>query len=550
MRRPHRRCSLRRSVRPSFLRRTGLWLVLCAPVVMSAVVLGSGHRAEAAVAVPLLGAAVGVSRRWPLAASSVPVLLGLWSGTGSLAPVYWGALAVFVFLAGSRPSAARPAPLSLAGAVLPVAGVLACACLTREPWDRPAAVLGRVSLELLVLLLLPWLLGRHRRRYTELISTGRRVAGLVASERRAVADRTRIAEQARIAGDMHDSLGHELTLLAVRAAALELNPALGPGGRAAAGELREAAAAATGRLREIVGVLGTEDRPAAGESLGALVEGARACGVAVSYAPSGEESADRITEGLPRTTALAVHRVVQGGLTNAVKHAPGAAVRVELARSGGRVGVAVVNEASRSGALPGVASGATGLVGLGERVRLAGGTLVSGPTPRGGFRVVAELPAESPAGPAANSGAGTGTGTVAVAVAGSWSDAVPEPAPSAVELERAGRQVRRLLALTVRAPLAVVAGALVLVVPASVAGSSFAVLDGGRYTRLTVGEPHADVSERLPAMTRGEPPSGAGEAPAGADCVYYSTAPMSSDAYRLCFTGGRLSSKAVVGPSS
>ncbi|MER5982407.1 histidine kinase [Streptomyces sp. NPDC001787] len=520
----------------------------------SAVCLGSGHRAEAAVAVPLLGAAVGVSRRWPLAASSVPVLLSLWSGTGSLAPVYWAALAVFSFLAGSRPSAARPAPVSLAGAVLPVAGVLAWCHLTREPWDRPAAMLGRVSLELLVLVLLPWLLGRHRRRYAELISTGRRVAGLVASERRAVADRTRIAERARIAGDMHDSLGHELTLLAVRAAALELDPALGPGGRASAGELREAAAAATGRLREIVGVLGAEDRPAARESLGALVEGARSCGVSVSYAPSGEGSADRITEGLPRMTALAVHRVVQEGLTNAVKHAPGAAVRVELTRSGGRVRAGVVNEAPASAGLPGVASGATGLVGLGERVRLAGGTLVSGPTPGGGFRVVAELPAESPSGPAADAGAGSGTGSWS----GSWTDSgtgsgsgtVPEPAPSAVELERAGRQVRRLLAQTVRAPLAVVAGALVLVVPASVAGSSFAVLDGGRYTRLTVGEPRADVSERLPAMTRGEPPSGAGEAPAGADCVYYSTALMSSDAYRLCFTGGRLSSKDVVGPSS
>ncbi|MFI8437689.1 sensor histidine kinase [Streptomyces sp. NPDC079020] len=507
----------------------------------SAIFLGSGHRAEAVVAVPLLGAAVGVSRRWPLAALSVPVLLGLWWGAGSLAPVYWAALAVFAFLAGSRPSATRPGPVSLAGAALTVAAVPACGYLTREPWDRPVTVLGRVSLELL-LLLLPWLLGRHRRRYAELLSTGRRVAGLVASERRAVADRARIAERARIAGDMHDSLGHELTLLAVRAAALELNPALGPGGRAAAGELREAAAAATGKLREIVGVLGTEDRSPAGESVGALVERARSCGVAVSYAPSGGEGTDRIAEGLPRMTALAVHRVVQEGLTNAVKHAPGAAVRVELARGGGRVRVGVVNGAPRSAGPPGVASGATGLAGLGERVRLAGGTLVSGPTPRGGFRVVAELPAQAPGRPAADAGGGTGSG--------SWSGTVPEPVPSAVELERAGRQVRRLLAQTVRAPLAVVAGALVLVVPASVAGSSFAVLDGERYARLTVGGPRAEMSERLPALPRGEPPSGAGGAPAGADCVYYSTALMSSDAYRLCFTGGRLSSKAVVGPSS
>ena len=84
----------------------------------------------------------------------------------------------------------------------------------------------------------------------------------------------------------------------------------------------------------------------------------------------------------------AAFRVVQEGLTNATKHAHGAAVGVRLAMAGGEAVVSVRN----AGPLRATAAGGHGLAGLSERVRLAGGVLHAGPTPDGGFEVTARLP--------------------------------------------------------------------------------------------------------------------------------------------------------------
>ena len=91
---------------------------------------------------------------------------------------------------------------------------------------------------------LPWLLGRYRRQYAELARTGWQLAERMEREQQAVADRTRLRERARIAGDMHDSLGHDLALIALRAGALEVDPRLDADRQAAAGELRAAAGTA------------------------------------------------------------------------------------------------------------------------------------------------------------------------------------------------------------------------------------------------------------------------------------------------------------------
>jgi signal transduction histidine kinase len=87
----------------------------------------------------------------------------------------------------------------------------------------------------------------------------------------------------------------------------------------------------------------------------------------------------------------AAYRVVQEALTNAGKHAPGAAVRVAVERPAGELALRVVNGApSRpAGDAPG---GGYGLVGLGERVRTLGGRLTAGPRLDGGFEVEAVIP--------------------------------------------------------------------------------------------------------------------------------------------------------------
>lgn len=494
-----------------------LWLVVCAPPFSVALGPGGRDAVVAAVGIPLLGGAVAFGRRWPLGALAVPVALSLLTDPEMLTPAYWAALAVFGYLAGSRTAVVRPA-LWFFGAAA-VAGLVLSGFVASDLWAWPTMLLT-----LLTSVVLPWLLGRYRRQYAELTATGWRLAERMEHEQQAVADRTRIRERARIAGDMHDSLGHDLTLIAVQAGVLEVDPTLDARQQAAVAELREAAGAATGRLREIIGVLRADDeappRAPSEESPEAVVERARASGVEVTLERSGA------TEDLPPMVALAVHRVLQESLTNAAKHAPSAAVRVGIERDGDALRLTVVNDPAPAGHLPGVASGGSGLIGLDERVRLAGGTLRADPTADGGFEVTAELPAAGAAPRTADT---------------------PRPTTSAKELELARRRIRRRLTQAVLTPLAVLAGILLLMLPLSLISSVFSVLDREVYDSLRIGQPRDEVESRLPDFTMDGPPDGAPATPRGQDCAYYSTRFMSGDGYRLCFDDGRLASKSVVG---
>jgi signal transduction histidine kinase len=183
-----------------------------------------------------------------------------------------------------------------------------------------------------------------------------------------LATQARLKERARIAADMHDSLGHELTLIAVRAGVLQMTGGLDERQRAAAGELRESAAAATERLREIIEVLRDPD------SIPDLIARSAAAGMTIRST----------VERLPADLEPVAYRVVREGLTNAAKHAPDAAVVVEVT---GRQ-VSVVNGPAAGNA--GLASGGIGLAGLRERVERAGGAFEAGPAD-GGFAVRARF---------------------------------------------------------------------------------------------------------------------------------------------------------------
>ena len=111
-------------------------------------------------------------------------------------------------------------------------------------------------------IVLPWAVGQYVRQLAELRDAGWELAQRLEREQDRAAGQVRIRERARIAADMHDSLGHELSLIAVRAAALQVTPGIGAEGRWAAGALRSAAESATDRLREIIGMLREEgDEP-------------------------------------------------------------------------------------------------------------------------------------------------------------------------------------------------------------------------------------------------------------------------------------------------
>ncbi|MFJ3580863.1 sensor histidine kinase [Streptomyces sp. NPDC090127] len=224
-----------------------------------------------------------------------------------------------------------------------------------------------------------------------------------------------------------------------------------------------------------------------GETVEEVVERARASGLRVELTRRGPDG------GTPAMADRAVHRLVVESLTNAAEHAPGAPVRVALERTASTVTVAVSSgpAARPAGGEPPArpASGGTGLVGLDERVRLAGGRLTHGARADGGFVVRAVLPLEP--------------GALAP-------EAVRPPAPTSVrERDRAAREVRRGLAQAVWIPLALVAALGVVMLVFGLWTQSRSFLDRDDYAGLRVGDALSADAERLPPHPLDGPPAGA-----------------------------------------
>ena len=231
-----------------------------------------------------------------------------------------------------------------------------------------------VLLILGVVVVLPWLAGRYRRQQALLVETERERVRQLEREQEHVAERARLAERGRVAADLHDSLGHELALIALRAGALELSPDLDAGYQRTAGEVRALAVSATDRLRQTIAMLRERDEvPPVAET----VEQARAAGMTVHV--------ERLAP-LPEIVDQAFRRVVREALTNAARHAPGAPVTITLAMRERGALLTVSNPADGPHG-----SGGSGLAGLRERVRLLGGRLDT-TCGDGRFDLTAEVP--------------------------------------------------------------------------------------------------------------------------------------------------------------
>jgi signal transduction histidine kinase len=220
------------------------------------------------------------------------------------------------------------------------------------------------------------------------------------AEHRLHVEQAREAERRRIAREMHDVLAHRVSLLSLHAGALEFRPdAPAEEVAEAAGVIRATARDALEELRQVIGVLREGADEGAPEppqptlaQIAALVDESRAAGVRVAL-----RFEARGDDAIPAALGRTAYRIVQEGLTNARKHAPGAAVEVAIAEQDGRgLVVAVVSRqlvgvaarAAREG-LPGAG---TGLIGLAERVALAGGQLQHGVDAHGDFVLRATLP--------------------------------------------------------------------------------------------------------------------------------------------------------------
>lgn len=238
-----------------------------------------------------------------------------------------------------------------------------------------------------------------------LVVGGSWAAGRIVRGRRAAAEREvrRQAERAldeqrlQIARDLHDIVSHNLSLIAVRAGvAAHVADADPQEARAALHAIEETSRAALTEMRRTLGVLRTGDAPLGPApgigDLGRLADDARRAGVDVDLAVHG---AGVLTEG----DQLTVYRVVQEGLTNAVRHAGPTTCRVSVVVDGDELRVEVVDdgraadgpgpEPTRTSPSP---SGGHGLNGIRERARLYGGSVEAGPQPDGGFAVRARLP--------------------------------------------------------------------------------------------------------------------------------------------------------------
>lgn len=220
-------------------------------------------------------------------------------------------------------------------------------------------------------------------------SAVRRRAVLAAEERRTEAI---ASERAKIARDLHDVVTHNVNVVVMQAMAasgvLDSDPARV---RAPLEAIESSGREALAEMRRMLGVLREDDdlllapQPGAGD-IGRLVESLRRGGQPVAG------RIDDLADELPDGMGMVLFRIAQEALTNAMKHARGAAVDVRVRRTAGDVQLEVVNGAGRSEPEP---SGARhGLIGMAERAALFGGRVECGPIADGGFRVLATLPLE------------------------------------------------------------------------------------------------------------------------------------------------------------
>jgi signal transduction histidine kinase len=376
---------------------------------------GNGHAVavDAAVGAGLV-AALLIRRIWPSLA--LPMVAGL--PASSIAAVF--VVPMLAYGAGGRISSTRRKVGVLAlGSVVGMAASLLFD-MNGRPWQL-GLLLAAVSV--IVLLLPPAAIG--------VIAAERRSRTRALEERNAVLEQAhrlgrtqaRLQERARIAGEMHDVLGHRLSLIALCAGALEVRSQDGTSDLSKEASLvRTTAKTALDELREVLGILRVDARPRDTEGpdddsgtradIAGLVEASRRAGLQVELRWSGDDLA-----GADARVRRAVHRVVREALTNAHKHAPGSQTQVGVERDATQVRVKVSSGVGGPAA-PRAPGTGLGLVGLEERVRLAGGTFSAGPRDGARFVVRARLPVVAPAFSAAASAEGSAEGAAGVSVRG------------------------------------------------------------------------------------------------------------------------------------
>jgi signal transduction histidine kinase len=321
---------------------------------------------------------IAVRSRFPVAVAGLVSVLAVSQAlfAGGASGTLW---ALVVFLVSAYTVAAeRDEGWASVGLALVLGGQFLCEWLDHGsdyPFDT--LVFGGV-----------WLFGRGTRSW-------RNEATYAEQHQRDLARLAVADERTRIARELHDVVAHSLSVIAVQADAAEAALAKEPD-RASAPmrAIRDSASDALVDMRQLLHVLRTDDEPdglspARGiKDLSQLVAGMRESGLPV-------RAEIRADGALPAGLEMAVFRIAQEALTNVRKHAGDVGTRLLVARDGDVLRVEVRNEApSVAPALGTSLSTGHGLIGARERVLAAGGTLEAGPTPSGGFELLARLPVD------------------------------------------------------------------------------------------------------------------------------------------------------------
>ena len=306
-------------------------------------------------------------RRWPVHIAVITALVSVVSG-GSGGPA---AVAMFTVAVHRRTSTAfAVAALNVgAGALLVVL----------RPQHQALWVALAIGVGIIAVITAWGMFVRARR---QLIWTLRERAERAEAEQRLQAEQARRAERTRIAREMHDVLAHRISLLALHAGALELRPDLpAEQVKETAGLLRDTAHRALEELRGVIGVLRDdgEDAPAQPQprlkDIPRLVEETQQAGQKIAFELAVPADAEP-----PEPLGRDAYRIVQEALTNVAKHARGTATAVRVAGApGAGLTVEVRNRLPVGTPRASIPGSGRGLVGLHERVSLAGGQLTSGP---------------------------------------------------------------------------------------------------------------------------------------------------------------------------
>jgi signal transduction histidine kinase len=300
-----------------------------------------------------------------------------------LSPGISGALPVTAYAVGRYTSG---------GPVRVLAAVVGAVVLTRF-WTVPDLedlLSGLASAAVAVVL--PGAIGAYVRSRAELLAALTERAERAEAERELLAREAIAAERTRIAREMHDAVGHRVSLMVLQAGAIEMAATDRDRVEQLACQVQVAGRNALDELRQAVGVLraGEDDEgapltPQPGlEDLQRLVRECQAAGMSVEL--------DCPPVDVDPVVSRAAYRIVQEALTNAGKHAPGAPVTVTLRRTDDALTIRVVNGPGTEPEHAGTGGG-YGLVGLQERVRTLDGRFRAEPRLDGGFQVEAVLPA-------------------------------------------------------------------------------------------------------------------------------------------------------------